>query len=179
MTEETTNCNLNNIVMEDPKGVLTKTQKKKIRKLVSECWNEEEEDLFHEELDKILEKIHYEDEKDRYNVCKFEHSKHNQCMTLQFEQVHIQTKEERHEELRKKLREKRGDGERSHKKHRQDPVWEMYTKIRNRLPVSNKNIIPNPDEVRNNMDTYRAMMSMLPSQNPIHEYLSMLIPASA
>lgn len=174
------NHNLNIVIKEeDNKSILTKTQKKKIRKLVMESWREEEIGLFHEELDKILEKIHYEDEKDRYNMCKFEHSKHNNCLTLHFENVHIQTKEERRQELVKKLREKLSGSDREQKKRRQDPIWDMYTKIRSRLPVSNKNIIPNPDEVRNNMETYRAMMTMLPAQNPIHEYLSMLIPASA
>lgn len=166
-----------NIVIEDPKNVLTKTQRKKIRKLVVEKWVEEEEDLFQEELENILEQIHYEDEKDRYNVCKFEYTKHNMCLTLKFESIHIKTKEEIRLELVKKLREKTGANKND--KRRRDPVWTMYEKIKSRLPESNKNIIPNPDMVRANMDTYRAMMTMLPNQNPIHEYLSMLIPPSA
>lgn len=160
-----------NIIINDPITVLSKTQRKKIRKMVTEKWNPDLEYEFTEELDKMLSEIYYDDETKRYNMCKFEYCRHNECLTLMFEQVHIQTVEERHEELRKKLHDKMKT-----KHNAANPEWKMYEQIRSRMPEAQKKMIPDPDKVRSDMTTYRTMMTMLPNQNPIYQYLSMLIP---
>lgn len=162
-----------NIIIEDPLNSVSKTQRKKIRQMVMKVWDIDEQERFHDDVDRILENIHYEDDTKKYNVCKFDYTDHNKRLVLYFDKVHIQTKEDRRKELLEKLHSKL-----KVKKHATDPQWQMYEKLKSRMPEANKNMIPTPDQVKNNLEMYRTMMTMIPNQNPLHEYLAMFIPTT-
>jgi hypothetical protein len=154
------------VVIEDSLGLLTKTQKTKIRRRVVEVWKDEE--AFHDEVDGVLSLIHYPDER-RYNFIRFDHSTIPDRLTLRFEFIPTPTAEEKREELRKKLHQKL----KINRKVGVDPLWRAYDQLRTRLPANSQLIIPDPDKVRADPETYKNMMTMIPSQNPVHQYLSM------
>lgn len=156
------------IVIDDPLNIISKTQRKKIRKTVVDVWKDE--DSFNEEIYNILEKIFYTDENQKYNVCKYDYTNHNNRLVLHFEIVQLETQESKRKELLNKLHNKLKS-----KQHINDPQWQMYEKIKNRLPEANKHLIPSPDKVKNDLDTYKTMMTMIPNQNPLYQYLSMFI----
>lgn len=154
------------IVIGDPQGILTKTQKTKIRRMVASVWKDEE--AFHEQVEDVLSSIHYPDDR-RYNFIRFEHSAVPDRLMLDFEFVHAPSAEERRAALRKKLR----DRLRYTRKLGVDPLWRAYETLRSRLPANSQMVVPDPDKVRADPETYKNMMTMIPSQNPVHQYLSM------
>lgn len=160
-------------ILINPNGecCLSKTQKKKLRKTIQEAWTGDE-DAFREQTDGILETLHYEDAAlPRYNMFRFDYCRPLNRMEVILEHVEMETAEERRERLRKKLH------SRLKKNHAQkDARWEAYEKMRSRLPAQNRSMLPSPTQVMANEEMYRNMMSMIPNQNPLHQYLSMFFP---
>lgn len=158
------------IVEESDTSILSKTQKQKIRRLVHECWVSVDD--FYDKMDDILAQIHYEPNATPYNhIDPNLHSGHR--LVLTFKHVHMETMEERRKLLRQKLRDAI-----DYKKRptaNQDPHEQLYKKICRLLPEEQRRIVPSPQQVRDNRDTYKQMMTMLPAQNPLRHYLSSLL----
>lgn len=154
------------IVIGDPLGILSKTQRQKIRRMVTGIWTNEE--TFHDQVEDVLSSIHYPDDR-RYNFIRFEHNSIPDRLTLDFEFTPTPSAEEKRAALRKKLHAKL----RSSRKSGVDPLWRAYETLRSRLPANSQMIVPDPDKVRADPETYKNMMTMIPSQNPVHQYLSM------
>ena len=154
---------------ENNQTLLSKTQKQKIRRFVKEIWTDEME--FYDHIDKILEQIHYDPV---HQDLKYNHIEHNlqneKNLLLVFKKIHIETAEERREKLRKKLKEKIQT--KKHAVSQVDPHEQMYQRLCQQLPEEQRRIIPKPSHVKSNLDMYKQMMTMLPNQNPLYQYLS-------
>lgn len=149
--------------------LLTKTQKQKIRKLVKDLWKDEIE--FYDQIDTILESIHYST---THEHLKYNHIEHNlideRHLSLAFKKIHIESPEERREKLRKKLHEK--IQAKKHAVANADPQEQMYQRLTQSLPEAQRRILPKPSQVRSNVEMYKQMMTMLPNDNPLYKYLA-------
>ena len=165
---------------EGEKSLLSKTQKQKLRHKIKEMWVDEE--TFYNQIENVLAMIHYPEncaETDKYNMIKFHYNSMTNSLILEMIHIPVETAEERTIRLRKKLQEARkrmhggrgGGGKKS-----LDPRWEMYETIKNQIPIAQRNMIPNPDSIQNNLEMYRNMLTMIPTQNPLHKYISMFVP---
>lgn len=158
------------IVEETDTPILSKTQKQKIRRLVNGIWVGI--DGFYDKMDDILAQIHYAPEVKPYNHID-PNLYSDKRLILTFKHVHTETLEERREFLRKKLRHAIGSKKRP--TPNQDPHEQMYKRICQQLPEEQRHIVPSPKQVRENTDTYRQMMTILPTNNPVRQYLSALL----
>lgn len=154
---------------ENGKQILSKTQKQKIRRFVREVWTDEAG--FYDHIEEVLGQIHYDPihQDQRYN--HIDHSLvHEKRLVLVFKTIPMETEEER----RKKLKQKWKDAmeTRRHAAAHVDPQEQMYQRLRQQLPEEQRKIIPKPSHVRENPDLYKQMMTMLPNQNPLCQYLS-------
>jgi hypothetical protein len=170
------------IHFKEPEGVnvLSKMQKQKLRRKIKEMWISEEK--FLDQIEEVLATIHYPEtcvETEKYNMIKFDYDSMTNRLELEMQNIREETSEERRARLVKKLRESQT---RRHSRPSSaassDPRWEMYEKIRNHVPQGQRNMIPDPDSVSNNLEMYRTMLTMIPAQNPLHKYISMFIPPS-
>lgn len=154
---------------ENNQTLLSKTQKQKIRRLVKEMWKDEMD--FYDQIDAILEQIHYDP---LHADLKYNHIEHNlvheKHLVLLFKKIHIETAQERREKLRQKLR--KVIQTKKHATSHVDPQEQMYQRLCQQLPEEQRRIIPNPSQVKTNLDMYKQMMTMLPHQNPFYQYLS-------
>jgi hypothetical protein len=150
---------------------LSKMQKLKLRRKIREVWTGDE-DAFHDKTEEILNTIYYANGEEQYNVMKFDYCKPLNKMEVTLERIDMETPEKRREQLRQKLREKIHQ-KRPNLRHGKDPRWEMYEQMRSRVPESAKAMIPSPDQVTANEEMYKSMMTMMPNQNPLHQYLSL------
>lgn len=155
---------------ENNQKILSKTQKQKIRRLVKNVWKDEMD--FYDHIDDILQQVHYDPiHKDQ----PYNHIEHNmpndKHLVLLFKKIHIETPEERQKMLRQKLR-----NAIKNKKHAQsyvDVKEQTYQRLCQQIPVEQRRIIPSPAQVQANLEIHRQMLTMLPSNNPLHQYLSM------
>ena len=152
---------------ENGQAFLSKTQKQKIRRIVRELWTDELG--FYDHMDKVLAQVHYTDEQTRYNYIEHNLTDEKHLVLL-FKKVHIETAEERRQKLRQKLRE--AIQTKKHRVAHADPQEDMYQRLCQQLPEEQRRIIPKPSQVRENLDMYKQMMTMLPNQNPLYQYLS-------
>lgn len=149
----------------DPETILTQTQKKKIRKLVVSKWTTEEE--FYDQIDDILESIHYPGNTKPYDNLKFETFPDKKRIVLEFSYKPKVLSQR--ELLLQKLRNKR--------KHVNDPNWQMYERLKSATPSATAKMLPNPDQVLANVQLYSQMLTTIPARHPVRQYLEMLIPA--
>lgn len=154
---------------ENNQTLLSKTQKQKIRRLVKDIWTDEME--FYDHIDKILEQVHYDP---IHTDLKYNHIEHNlqndKHLVLVFKKIHMETAEERREKLRQKL--KNAIQTKKRAVAHVDPHEQMYQRLCQQLPEEQRRIIPKPSHVKENLDMYKQMMTMLPNQNPLYQYLS-------
>lgn len=154
---------------ENNQNLLSKTQKQKIRRLVKEVWTDEME--FYDHIDKILEQIHYDP---IHESLKYNHIEHNHIndkhLVLLFKHIHIETTEERRGKLRQKL--KNAIQMKKRPVAHVDPHEQMYQRLYQQLPEEQRRIIPKPSHVKANLEMYKQMITMLPNQNPLCQYLS-------
>jgi len=165
------------IEIKDRNGILSKTQKQKIRKAVKDVWDGE--DNFHDHIEKILETLHYADgihEDLKYNFCDFDYYGDKNKLELDFKHVHLETPEERRNKLRNRLRAVLDAKKRPTRNINIDPQLQMYKQICSQIPEENRKMIPKPDQVRANLEMYKNMMTMIPNENPLYKYLSTFIP---
>ena len=154
---------------ENNQQLLSKTQKQKIRKIVKELWTDEME--FYDHIENILEQIHYDPVHDDLQYNHIEHNLRNEKhLVLLFKKIHIETPEERREQLRKKL--KQAIRNKKRPIAQVDPHEQMYQRLCQQLPEEQRRMIPAPSQVKANLDMYKQMMTMLPNQNPLCQYLS-------
>jgi len=159
------------IIIDDKRGLLTKTQKTKIRRYVISVWKDEES--FYDETDNVLAMIHYNpDTTEKYNFMRFRLETPSR-LVLEPAVVKQISPEEKREELRKRLRQKINDTRNIQQKGGRDPKWKAYQDLRSRLPQAAATVVPDPDQVMASPDTYRSMMTMIPNQNPLYQYLSL------
>lgn len=158
---------------ENNQQLLSKTQKQKIRRLVKQVWTTEED--FYDHLDEILTQIHYDPiilQEQQYN--HIEHNlKNERHLVLFFKRIHMETPEERRNKLIQKL--KNTIQQKKHASFHPDPQTQAYQQLCQRLPKEQQNIIPKPSQVKENIDMYRQMMTMIPRENPLHQYLSLFM----
>lgn len=154
---------------ENGQKLLSKTQKQKIRRIVKEVWTDEME--FYDHIENIIDQVHYDPINEDMKYNHIEHNlKNNQHLVLVFKKIHIETSEERREKLRKKL--KNVIHSKKHPVANTDPHEQMYQRLCQQLPEGQRQIVPKPSQVRSNLDMYKQMMTMLPNQNPLYQYLS-------
>lgn len=154
---------------ENNQKILSKTQRQKARRLVKEIWTDEMG--FYDHIDNILGQLNYDP---IHEDLKYNHIEHNlideKHLNLLFKRIHIETPEERREKLKKKLK-----GVIEAKKRpvaHADPHEQMYTRLCQQLPEEQRRVIPKPSHVRDNIDMYKQMMTMIPNQNPLYQYLA-------
>lgn len=156
---------------EGNQNILSKTQKQKVRRIVAKLWTDEM--AFYDHIDSVLEEVHYDP---IHEDLKYNHIEHNlideKHLTLTFKRLHIETPEERREKLRKKLKDAIGAKKRpvAHT----DPHEQMYVRLCQQLPEEQRRMIPKPSQVKDNPEMYKQMMTMIPNQNPLYQYLSTL-----
>lgn len=155
---------------ENNQKILSKTQKQKIRQLVKNVWKDDMD--FYDHIDDIIHQIHYDPiHKDK----QYNHIEHNmpnnKHLVLLFKKIHIETPEERQKILRQKLR--NAIKNKKHKPSCVDAKEQTYQRLCQQLPMEQRRIIPSPTQVLANPDMYRQMLTMLPSNNPLRQYLSM------
>lgn len=157
---------------ENNQTLLSKTQKQKIRRFVRSVWKDEVD--FYDHLDNVLQQVHYDP---LHEDMKYNHIEHNLAndrhLVLLFKRIHIETPEERRQKLRKRLK-----NVIQNKKHHvvaRDPCEQAHLRLCQQLPDEQRRIIPNPTQVRSNLEMYRQMLTMIPQQNPFHQYLSMFM----
>lgn len=152
---------------EDNRQILSKTQKQKIRRIVKELWVDETS--FYDHLEDVLNSVHYMNEEDRYNHIEHNLKSENHLVLL-FRKVHIETPEERRKKLQKKLQNVIQQKKRPLANI--DPQEQLYQRLCQQVPQQQRNLIPKPTDVRSNLDMYRQMITMMPAQNPLRQYLS-------
>jgi hypothetical protein len=155
---------------EGGQNLLSKTQKQKVRRLVQGVWTDDAG--FYDHHDSILQQVHYDPMHEAYN--HIEHNLvHDRHLVLLFRRVPIETPGERRAQLRKKLREaiQRKQRPVAHP----DPIEQTYARLCQQLPEEQRRVIPRPSQVRSNLDMYKQMMTMIPNQNPLHQYLSLFM----
>lgn len=156
------------IVEDGGAAILSKTQKQKIRRLVRQVWVDEAS--FYDHLDWLLSQIHYpDDENQRYNHIEHDLRANNR-LVLTFRRVRMETDAERREALRGKLR--AAIATKKHAPANADPQEQMHQKLCQLLPREQQALLPKPAQVRANPDAYRPMLSALPHQNPVRQYLA-------
>lgn len=157
------------ITEENNQQLLSKTQKQKIRRLVKEVWDDEMG--FYDHIEDVLGQIYYDP---LHEDMKYNHIEHNLVdknhLRLVFKRVHIETPEERRKNLQKKL--KNAIHNKKHGVVYTDPHEKMYQQLCQQLPEQQRKIIPKPSHVKANLDMYRQMLTMIPNQNPLHQYIS-------
>lgn len=153
------------IVEEGNAALMSQTLKKKIRRHVRQMWTDEAG--FYDHIEGVLQMARC------YN--HIEHDlKPNNRLVLTFKNIHIETPEERREALRKKLR--AAIATKKHAPANLDPQEQMHQKLCRLLPQEQQAVIPTPAQVRANPDVYRSMMTVLPHQNPVRQYLASFFP---
>lgn len=157
------------ICEENDQKLLSKTQKQKIRRIVKEVWTDEMD--FYDHIENILDQVHYDPINEDMKYNHIEHNlKDSQHLVLVFKKIHIETPEERRDKLKKKL--KNAIQSKKRPVANIDPHEQMYQQLCQQLPEAQRRIIPKPSHVRENLDMYKQMMTMLPNQNPLCQYLS-------
>lgn len=156
---------------ENNQHLLSKTQKQKIRRLVQQVWKDEMD--FYDHLDDILQHVYYDPIHQDMKYNHIEHNLERNHLVLLFKRIHMETPEERRQKLRQKLHDAMHHRKRNIPKT--DPQEQAYQRLCQQLPEGQRRIIPSPSQVRSNRDMYRQMLTMVPSQNPFHQYLSMLV----
>lgn len=148
-----------NYEIDDPLDLLSKTQKSKIRKMLNDNIDKK----------RILSSIYYQDEKLHYKDI------HIEKVNDQLIKVHFSLKDPK-EELRQKLRFKLQNASQLRSNMYKDECWKLYYQILNHpniRSIPNESLIkavPNPDQIREQKDTYRMINQMNP--NPlIKEYI--------
>ena len=154
---------------ENGRHILSKTQKQKIRRLVREVWTDEAG--FYDHIETILGQVHYDPIHKDQEYNHIDHSLvHEKRLVLVFKTVPMETPEERRKKLKQKL--KNAIDSRRHQAANVDPQEQMYQRLCQQLPEEQRKIIPKPSHVRENLDMYKQMMTMIPNQNPLYQYLS-------
>lgn len=157
---------------ENNQNMLSKTQKQKIRRLVKQVWTNDTD--FYDHIDNIIQQIHYDP---LYKHQEYNHIEHNlvkdRHLILLFKRIHIETPEERRRNLSKKL--KTAIQQKKHPSFHPDPQTQAYHQLCQQLPQEQKHIIPKPSHVKENIDMYRQMMTMIPNENPLYKYLSLFM----
>lgn len=157
------------IVEESP--TLSKTQKQKIRQNVRKVWVDEAS--FYDHIDWVLGQIHYPDDVERYN--HIDHNLHaNNRLVLTLKRIHTETDAERRDALRKKLR--AAIAAKKHAPANVDPQEQIHQKLCRLLPQEQQALLPKPSQVRANPELYRPMMTALPHQNPVRQYIASFFP---
>lgn len=155
---------------ENNQHLLSKTQKQKIRRLVKEKWTDEYG--FYDHLDDILRQIHYDPV---YETQQYNHIEHDlrddKHLVLLFKR--IETSQDRRKDLLKKL--KQAIHQKKHASYQPDPLEQAYQQLCQRLPQEQQHIIPKPSQVQENKEMYRQMLTMIPRENPLYQYLSLFM----
>jgi type VI protein secretion system component VasK len=141
------------IQIEDPMSLLSKTQKAKIRAQHREGVPPE----------KIVASIHYrEGEERRYKEMTVEReSEHKTRLVL--------AETSRHERLKERLRNRLHEAGLGRTNAYKDEAWRKYYRllrhpmIRSLPEETAKKALPNPDEIRKSADTYRMINGMNPN----------------
>lgn len=157
---------------EGNQNLLSKTQKQKVRRLVKEIWKGDMD--FYDHIDDVLQHVHYDP---LHEDIRYNHIEHNlvndKHLVLLFKRIHIETSDERRLKLRQKLR----DAMQTRKRPTAnlDPMEQTYIRLCQQLPEEQRKIIPKPSQVRSNLDMYKQMMTMIPNQNPLYQYLALFM----
>lgn len=138
-----------NVQIIDTHKLLTKSQKMKIRENYKKSV----------EKQKILESIHYQDEKikRKYEILNIiKEDENNIKLEFLFDEKKVA--------LKNKLKNKLG-----YLKNKKRPDWVMYERLKGQF----KDMIPSPDMVLKDKDTYRPILEKFNDKNPITKYIQL------
>lgn len=139
-----------NVQIIDTHKLLTKSQKIKIRENYKK----------HADKQHILESIHYQDDKikKKYEILNIIKEEDNRNIKLEF------LFDEKKVALKNKLKNRMG-----FLKNKTRPDWVMYERLRGQF----KDMIPSPEMVLKDKETYKPILEKFNDKNPITKYVQL------